>query len=102
MPRHELVGGDAAVDGERAPDGEVPLDDAGVESSGEGEDEFDVLKVGVGVGKGERGTEQLADGGARGDGDIVSDIAPAGVTPEVLAALTADDDGDLSDDDFEL
>ena len=51
---------------------------------------------------GDFAAEQLADGGAPGEADIAHDISPAGVTPEVLAALTADDDGDLSDDDFEL
>ena len=51
---------------------------------------------------GDVAAEQLVDGGAPGEADIVHDISPAGVTPEVLAALTADDDGDLSDDDFEL
>jgi len=71
----------------------------------EGNDELDVVKVGVSMSVGSVGdlaAEQLADGGAQGEGDIVADISPAGVTPEVLAALTADDEGDLSDDDFEL
>jgi len=84
-----------SVDGEsQEPDaaalGEMPDD---------GDDELgDVVKVGVSLGVGGVGAEQLADGRAPGEADIV----PAGMTPDVLAALAADDDGDLSDDEFEL
>jgi RNA polymerase sigma-32 factor len=85
--------GDDVVDGESAATGDPPID---------GDDEMDVVKVGVSMGVGDRGAEHLADDGAPGDGDIVSDISPVGVTPEVLAALAGDDDGDLSDDDFGL
>jgi RNA polymerase sigma-32 factor len=93
------VGSDAAdlesVDEEsHAPDA-AAMGDAPDDS----DDELgDVVKVGVSLGVGGVGADQLADGRAQGDADTV----PAGMTPEVLAALTADDDSDLSDDDFEL
>jgi RNA polymerase sigma-32 factor len=91
------TGADAPGEATRAEDpGDDPGDDPGEN------DELDVVKVGGSMSVGDLAAEQLADGGAQGESDIVPDISPAGVTPEVLAALTADDDGDLSDDDFEL
>ncbi len=88
-------------------EGEPQTSDADAlgEAAADGDDEMDMVKVGVSIGAGgleDRAAEQRVNGGAQGEGDIVSDVSPVGVTPEVLAALTADDDGDLSDDDFEL
>ena len=90
---------DAETHGETSDAGDLGDD------PGQNEELDDVVKVGgsMSIGSvGDLAAEQLADGGAQGEADIVHEISPAGVTPEVLAALTADDDGDLSDDDFEL
>ena len=82
VSRITSVPGDVAGDALQGLDGvEEPATD------GDGEEEFDVeVKVEV-TGR--------AGHGVHGDADGAPDISPAGVTPEVLAALTEDDDVDL-------